>query len=456
MYSIGLDIGTTSVCGIIHNVENGEIVKSVTLDNDAFISTANEWEKIQDAKRLLEILQNILDTLLSKNLPVKSIGITGQMHGIVYIDKNGAPLSELKIWQDGRGNIEYKDSKTYAEFITAKTGYAMATGYGTATYFYDNINGLVPKDAVGFCTIHDLAAMTLCKRADALVHPSNAASFGLFDIKNNLFDKKAVELLGLDFSLFPTVSKGIEKLGEYKGIPVAVAIGDNQASFIGSVRDMENSVLVNVGTGSQISCLSHSVPKNKALDCRPLLDGSYIIAGSALAGGRAYAILERLFAEIAEKVTGQKTKSAYPAMDKLMADTSKIDSPLQIDTTFCGTRSNPDKRGSISNISTENFTMAHLCDGVMCGMVDELYEMYKDIQSSSNTMPKLMIGSGNAIRCNPPLMQRFENTFNLSLSVPANKEEAAFGASLYSLCAAGVFDDITKAQKLIKYYKEDL
>ena len=439
------------MCGILHSIENGDIVKSITLANDAFIHTQNKWEKIQDPKRLIEILQDILDTLMSENLPVKSIGITGQMHGIVYLDKSGTPLSELKIWQDARGNLEYKDGYTYAEYITAKTGYPVATGYGAVTYFYDKINGLVPKNAAGFCTIHDLAAMTLCNRPQPLVHPSNAASFGLYDIKNNHFDKKATELLGLDFSLFPSVSKGIEKLGEYKGIPVAVAIGDNQASFLGSVRDMENSVLVNVGTGSQISQLAYSVPENKVLDCRPLLDDSYIIAGSALAGGRAYAMLEQLFLEIAEKVTGQRPKSAYPAMDKLMENTSDIISPLKIDTCFCGMRSNPQKRGSISNISNDNFTMAHLCDGVMCGMVNELYETYKDIQSSSSITPKAMVGSGNAIRNNPPLKQRFEKTFRLALSVPVNKEEAAFGASLYSLCTAGVFDDISKAQKLIKY-----
>ncbi len=451
MYSIGLDIGTTSVCGILHRIENGEIIKSITLPNNTFIPTANEWEKIQDTKKLLGVLQNVLDNLIAENLPVKSIGVTGQMHGIVYLDKFGNPLSELKIWQDSRGNLEYKNGKTYAEYITEKTGYPVATGYGAVTYFYDMANGLLPQNTATFCTIHDLAVMTLCGNTSPLVHPSDAASFGLYDIKNNCFDKAAIETLGLDYSLFPNISKGIEKAGEYKGIPVSVAIGDNQASFIGSVCDMEHSILVNVGTGSQISCLTHTVPEDKTLDCRPLLDGSYILAGSALAGGRAYAVLEKFFKEIAQKVSGLEIKSAYPAMDELMKDLDNLSSPLNIDTTFSGTRANPEKRGSIANISTENFTMAHFCDGVMCGMVNELYDMYKNIKFSSKATHEFMIGSGNGIRFNAPLRQRFERIFSLPLKMPSHKEEAAFGASLYALCAAGVFKDIKDAQKLIKY-----
>ena len=38
------------------------------------------------------------------------IGITGQMHGIVYTDCNGMAISPLYTWQDGRGNLPYGDT----------------------------------------------------------------------------------------------------------------------------------------------------------------------------------------------------------------------------------------------------------------------------------------------------------------------------------------------------------
>lgn len=450
MYAIGLDIGTTSVCGILHDAASGEVVATRTEKNDSFLPTESDWAKEQDPKRLLAILKSITEELLACEKKIVSIGITGQMHGIVYVDPNGTPVSSLRIWQDGRGNLPYKDGKSYAAHMSEVTGYPLATGYGAVTYFYDTVNGLVPKEAVAFCNIHDLAAMALTGRRNPLLHASDAAALGLYNVAGGSFDNEAIGKLGLDASMFPSVTSGFARAGEYQGIPVSVAIGDNQASFLGSVADMEKSLLVNVGTGAQISCLVHAVPKTE-LDCRPLLSGSYLMAGSSLCGGRAYAILERFFREVAEAVTGTPVSSAYPTMDRLMANAAPPAEPLNISTIFSGTRADPQKRGSIAGIGIDNLTMASLCDGFMCGMATELYDMYREILPFLDSEKKYMIGSGNGVRFNTPLKERFERIFGLPMRIPAHKEEAAFGASLYALVAAGIYPDITSAQKLIRY-----
>ena len=451
MLSIGLDVGTTSVCGIAHDIKTGEVVKSITRANAGFVKTENLWEKAEDPKNLIDLLLEIYDELNTSG-EIKSIGITGQMHGIVYLDKDGKPVSNLKIWQDGRGDLVYKDGLTYCEYINKTTGYSVATGYGAVTYFYDKINNLVPKNAVKFCTIHDLAAMVLTNSTEPSLHPSDAASLGLFDLKNNCYDKAAIEKLGLDYSMFPKVVDGFKLMGKTKeGIPVSVAIGDNQASFLGSVSNIDKSLLVNVGTGSQISCFLKTLPKFNELDFRPLVNGGFIAAGSSLCGGRSYAILEKFLKEVAELVTKTSVKSAYPAMDLLMENLTEVKEPLNVKTLFSGTRKDPQKRGEISGISINNFNMASLCDGFMCGMVNELYDLYLEIKPFLKNEPTFLIGSGNGIRSNKPLRDRFERIFNMKLLVPAHKEEAAFGASLYALCAAGIYDSIDKAQKLIKY-----
>ncbi len=451
MQAIGLDIGTTSVCGILVDAKTGETLRSITKKNDTFIKTENSFEKQQDPTALIAILEGILSELLSEAKDVKSIGITGQMHGIVYLDSCGNPVSPLTIWQDGRGDQPYKNGMTYAEYMQEKTGYQLATGYGAVTYFYDLKNGLVPKNAVTFCTIHDLAAMKLGGRTSPLLHPSDAASFGLYDLKNNCFDSKAITALCMNPDLFPEVGKDFEIIGCYKGIPVSTAIGDNQASVIGSVADLEHSVLVNVGTGSQISCTTDAPPTTNELDCRPLTSSQYLLAGSSLCGGRAYAMLERLFREIAEAVTETEVKSAYPAMDKLMANYQEQTSPLEVQTTFSGTRNEPSLRGAIANIGTENLTMGSLCDGFMNGMVQELFCMFSAMKPHIHKQKYVLVGSGNGLRYNLPLRKRFEKTFGITMIIPAGKEEAAFGASLFGMVATGVYKDLASAQKLIKY-----
>ncbi len=451
MYSIGLDIGTTSVCGILIDATDGMVIKTRTEKNDSFLTTPNDWAKEQNPKRLLSILKSIADDLLGEGKEkVVSIGLTGQMHGIVYLNTDGKPVSSLRTWQDSRGNLPYKDGKSYAAYMSEITGYDLATGYGTVTYFYDSINNLVPPDAVTFCNIHDLAAMMLTERKTPLLHTSDAAAIGLFDISTNTFDQGAITALGLNPALFPDVTNGFAIVGQYCGIPVSVALGDNQASFLGSVDDMNESLLVNVGTGAQISCLVRTVPES-VLDCRPLFDESYIIAGSSLCGGRAYAILERFLREVAETVSGTEITSAYPAMDRLMGGLDNICNSLTVTTTFSGTRTKPEERGRIEGIGIDNFTMASLCDGVLVGMVSELHNMYQQMLPFLNVPKTFMVGSGNGIRYNKPLITRFERIFGLPLRIPSHKEEAAFGASLYGLIAAGIYPDMASAQKLIHY-----
>ena len=453
MLAIGLDIGTTSVCGILYDIESGKQIKAITEANDTFIKADKPWKKLQDPVALINKLCDIEERLESiANSKIACIGITGQMHGIVYLNDKGEPISPLAIWQDGRGDQIYSDNKSYAEYLSELTGYQLATGYGAVTYFYDTVNNLVPLEAVTFCTIHDLAAMTLSNSKKPLLHTSDAASLGLFDLNKCAFDTDAIVKAGLNPALFPAVTDGFKCIGKTdSGIPVSIAIGDNQASFIGSVADMQNSILINVGTGSQISAVVNSVPKDTKLDCRPLMQNDYIMAGSSLCGGRAYAILEKFFREVASVVTGQEIKSAYPAIDKLMENYSQTTEPLYVDTTFCGTRTDPSKRATISGISIDNFTVGDMCNGFMNGIANELYEMYNSIKPLLANEPTVMVGSGNGIRFNKQLCNKFKEMFGLDLMIPAHKEEAAFGAMLYCLVASEVFDSISSAQKLIKY-----
>lgn len=449
MYGIGLDIGTTSVGGILVDLESGKVVSSVTKDNGGFVKTENDAFKEQDTVLLINKLKDILDGLLEKADGVCAIGITGQMHGIVYLDGDGKPVSNLKIWQDGRGDLTYKDG-TYVSYMSEMTGYPLATGYGCVTWFYDKVNGLVPENAVSLCTVHDLAAMTLSGKSSPVTHPSDAASLGLYSVENDRFDTEALKTLGLDAEMLPKVETGFSLCGEYKGIPVAVAIGDNQASFIGSVRDIGASGLINIGTGAQISCAVPNLPKNTSLDVRPLTDKNYIIAGSALCGGRAYAMLERLFRRIAEEVTGSKVDSAYKMMDRLM-ENAEIKSPVTVDTRFSGTRADPSIRGSITGIGADNFDIETLCDGFMTGMATELYGLYDEMKPYLGSEMTHMIASGNGVRFNSALKNRLERVFGVKILIPAHKEEGCFGALLYALTASGVYPSLEAAQELIKY-----
>ncbi|MBP9987915.1 MAG: hypothetical protein KBT46_00300, partial [Ruminococcus sp.] len=129
MNTIGIDIGTTSICGIIADADTGEIKKVENRANNSFIKTENSWEKIQDVKIITDTVFEVLDSLFDFDNDIVSIGISNQMHGIVYLDENAEPVSPLYIWQDERGNLPYKDGKSYAEYLGSFAGYGLVTDF---------------------------------------------------------------------------------------------------------------------------------------------------------------------------------------------------------------------------------------------------------------------------------------------------------------------------------------
>lgn len=99
MKAIGIDIGTTSVCGILIDAATGCVEKSVTKNSNAFIPGCAEWEKIQSVDKIMTAATDILESLMTGSDDVGIIGVTGQMHGIVYTDKDGNAVSPLYTWQ---------------------------------------------------------------------------------------------------------------------------------------------------------------------------------------------------------------------------------------------------------------------------------------------------------------------------------------------------------------------
>ncbi len=422
MRSVGLDIGTTTISAVIVDFNKKEVEKSYTIDNDSFIHTEYEWEKIQDADKIIKKTVKLLETILNEFDNIGWIGLTGQMHGILYVDKEGKNISPLYTWQDGRGENICKD-------MAKRYGVKVSTGYGLVTHMYNLKNNLVPKNAAKICTIMDYLGMVLTRRKEPYIHSSNAASLGMFDVAKKCFMKEELKKLAVDIDILPKVTDSYDVIGVYKGIPVMTAIGDNQASFLGSVKNMEKSILVNMGTGGQVSVLSDKVCIGEGIECRPFNEGKYLIVGSSLCGGRAYALLQNFFKSYTE-AAGVKGIDHYAVMASLLDNENIHNKKLCIDTSFSGSRANPDKRGSITNIDTNNFTPQAFIRGVLEGMADELYQMYSAVDEEVKLNKKIIVASGNGIRKNVHLQRIMEAKFRMKIQMAQNMEEAASGAAM--------------------------
>ncbi len=428
METVGLDIGTSSISAVVLDTERKTVLKSRTVPNDSFLKTGREEEKLQDVSAIFRTVKTVLDELLGLYPDAAAIGLTGQMHGILYLDENGHVLSPLYTWQDLRAEKQEHDGCSAVQFIRENCGREIYAGYGLATHICLQRQNKLPADAASFCTIADYLGCALTGRVRPLLHSSMAASLGLYDIEAGDFLRDDLRLLGVNTGLLPEVKQDFCPLGTYWGRPVALAVGDNQAAFLGSLNPENGAVLLNIGTGAQISVFSERYYEIPGIETRPLTRGTYLLAGSSLCGGRAYAILEQFFRSYLASA-GIDAASQYEVMETL-AEKSLGPDQMKVKTSFLGTREQPEKRGSITNLSEDNFTPEGLVQGVLAGMAEELWDMYRLIREATGLEAGQLTASGNGARKNRALRRILEKRFALPIQLSKTEEEAACGAAL--------------------------
>lgn len=421
---LGIDVGTTSLSLTLIGAQSHRVVHSLTLLSDAGLPGA---AGMQDAVQIERLTLDAVASLLDAFPGISSIGVTGQMHGVLCLDEDGQSVSPLYTWQDLHADGPLCDE------ILSKTGYRVHPGYGHATLYALRQMGLLPDRACQYCTIMDYIAMRLTGRKTPIMHSTNAASLGLFDLRANCFDEAALRILDLSPLHAPQVVSASRIVGYHKNIPVSIAIGDNQASFFGSMPDETHSLLLNYGTGSQLSLVCES-PDTPGGEVRPYLNGKYLLCHSALCGGRAYALLRRFFSQFAMQADlGSGVE--YDLLNAMAQEAYDDGLRLRVNTQFCGMRGDPDRRGSIVDIGEDNFTPGALALGILQGMVDELHDGF-----DRNAHPDIrrLVASGNAVRKNPVLRTLLADTFSMPLFLTAQQEEAALGAALFGGVCAGI------------------
>ncbi len=440
-FALGLDIGTTSLSAQVVDLGTGRPARTYCRAQASWVE-AGDGAFALDAAALLAQVQALVSEAV-REYRITVIGLTGQMHGICCLDAKGGLLSPLYTWQNQFGAHPGDSGKTYCQEIAARTGCAVPTGYGLCTVYSLARMGRLPAGCAGIATVMDLAAARLCGSRQIVTHATNAASLGLYDVTAGQFMADKLAALGINPALLPRVTDGI--IGEYNGIPVCVAIGDNQAGIFGSLNSPDQ-VLINMGTSGQLSVVT-ATPAGTGGELRPYLFGQYIRIGATLCGGRAYAALADFIGDVAAAFGQRPTRDAvYEYLNGLASAPSP--DPLQISTAFLGTREDPLQRGAVANLGIANFTPAHFARGVLTGTVAELYALYCEMGLAGAALAPVV--SGNAMRRNGALRDIVRDVFGRAPLVPAHTEEAAFGAALYGAVCAGVLSQ-SQAAQMIRY-----
>ncbi len=475
---IGVDLGTTTISVLLVDTEEAAVKARAVRPNNSEVTSApdrergrSEWDASRTATIATEAIHEVVDSSGSPEA-IRGIGLTGQMHGVQLVSAQGRPAAPFIGWQDQRGNEPMPGTATtYAERMRelagvegfARTGAMPATGYLGTSLFWLKENRLLPPAAdLTACLLADYVAAYLTGERP-VTDPTGAGSSGLFDIISRSWDLELIGRLGLPESIFPGIRGSGEQAGELTGaaarecglrpgIPVFCPVGDNQASFAGSVDDYGSAVLVNIGTGGQVSVHSSGQEGSSRIEARCYPGSGYLLVGSSLCGGRSYRLLRDLFLSAGKAFFGARgDEDIYSAMTGLAAKVPAGADGLRCNPLFAGTRAESGLRGAWSGIGEDNLTPGHMARALLSGMAEELHGYYREMEALGAGSRSVLIGSGNGIRKNQLLREIVAESFGYGMKVPAHEEEAAFGAALLAAHGAGEFPTLAAASGIIRY-----
>ncbi len=434
---LGIDIGTSKTAAVVVDAE-GTVLASCSRVHGASVGGLAEGHVEQEVDVLLNSAREAVAGLpLAVRTMLTAVGVSGQMHGVVLVDREGSACGRLVNWQDRRC-----DAAFLARLADA-TGHRLRTGYGCATLAWLQAHGGLPKDAVGSCTIHDLLVCRLCGCSRPVCDPTNAASWGLFDLASASWDSAAVASAGLPDGILPDIVPSGSITGELcgpeaasfglpAGIPVCVALGDNQASLLATLRDAEHELALTLGTGGQLSSVGAAGARPEALsgnapyEYRPYPGGRLLCVASSLCGGSAW----KWLADTVQRML-QDTGRQELVEDELYALLNEAGKSAKEELTvhphFLGERHDPALRGSIEGIDLANCSLAALARGLARGIVANLQSMLPERAHAGRTRVVL---SGNALRRNPLLRQMAGEVLQMETVLSDRIEEAAVGAAI--------------------------
>jgi xylulokinase len=463
-YLAGIDLGTSGTKTVLFD-EKGRVAASA-LEDYPLYQEHNGWAEQNPAdwyKAVCSTMRAVIAKSGVRPTDIKGIGLTGQMHGLVMLDKNGAVLRKSIIWCDQRTAAECSEitQKVGAERLIQITANPALTGFTASKILWVRNNEpvvyekcahiLLPKDYIRYMLTDEFATEV-----------SDASGMQLLDVPRRSWSDEVLEKLGIDRSLLASVyespevtgsvtSRAARETGLAKGTPVAGGAGDNAAAAVGTGTVRDGRAFVTLGTSGVVFAHTSKLsidPKGRVHTFCCAVPGAWHVMGVTQAAGLSLKWFRDNFCgeEIAkaEKRTVAQYKycDPYQIMD---SEASKI--PIGCDRLLylpylMGERTphlDPNARGVFFGLSAMH-TKAHLIRAVMEGVSysqrDSL-EVLRAMGVKISTMIACGGGGTSAL-----WRQMLADVFSCPVQTAASKEGPALGAAILAGTGVGIFKSV--------------
>ena len=459
-YMLGLDIGTSGAKAVLVDADGAV----AGIGNASYpLSTPRPlWSEQDPADWWAGAKSALREAVSNAGIDageIVGLGLTGQMHGAVFLDERDQVIRPAILWNDGRtaAQCDEIERRVGIDRLLAIAGNPALEGFQAPKILwlrehepdaYARVRRvLLPKDYI-----------RLLLTGDAATDASDASGTLLLDLAARDWSDEILAALDIPRAWLPAVFEGPELTGTLRddvaaelglpvGLPVAAGGGDNAAAAVGTGIVREGFVSSSVGTSGVIFAHTDDFlpdPAGRLHAFCHAIPGAYHLMGVTLAAGGSFSWWRDVIdPELGFDALSDLAESVPPGAEGLLY------LPY-----LSGERTphrDPLARGAFVGLTTRH-TKAHLTRAVMEGVIFSLRESLELMRELGVEIDHVRATGGGA---RDPLWRELQaDIYRTPVRRMLAEEGPALGAALLAGVGAGVYPDVPAASATVGLHKD--
>ena len=454
---LGIDVGTGGTRALLID-ESGAVVASAIHEHQPFASPRSGWAE-QDPQDWWNACQGAVRKLLGESAvpaaQIACIGLSGQMHGAVLLDRNNEVLRPALIWCDQRTAAEcrYLNDTVGPRRLVELTSNPALTNFTLTKLLWVRTNEpgiwrrfqsfLLPKDYIRLC-------LTGVRAIDV----ADASGTLLLDVAHRRWSDAMLDAVGLSPDCLPALYESQQIVGQVTeaaaastglkaGTPVVAGAGDQAAGATGMGIVRPGDVSATIGTSGVVFAASDAPvtdPLGRLHTFCHAIPGRWHVMGVTQAAGLSLRWFRDNFG-----VSAGKVGEPY---DQLSAEAAKVPpgaggvlwAPY-----LMGERTphlDPDARAALIGLAADH-TRANVVRAILEGVAFSLKDTLTIFNELGIPVRAIRVGGGGA---RSPLWRQIQaDVYGQPVETVQAEEGAAYGAALLAGVGAGVWPSVDAA-----------
>ncbi len=449
---LGIDVSTTGVKALLVGAD-GQVMGSANTEQPLY-TPHPLWSEQDPADWWNGAISSIRQVLAQTGVEgsqVAAVGLTGQMHGLTLLDRQGQVLRPAILWNDGRTAAQCDEMRARLgkERLIAITGNDALTGFTAPKILWvrehePEVYGrvahiLLPKDYVRYRLTGGYA-----------VDCADGAGMILMDIKKRAWSGEVLEALQIPAGWLPQVFEGPQVTGTITaeaaqltglkaGTPVVGGGGDQAAGAVGVGAVQPGVVSLALGTSGVVFASTPSPliePQGRLHAFCHAVPGRWHLMGVMLSAAGSLRWYRDTFHPGQDYDSLLAPASAIPAgcegllfLPYLTGERTPYPDPLA--------------RGAFAGLTIRH-TQAHLVRAVLEGVAFGLRDSFELMKQAGQKEIRQVRVSGGGAR-SPLWRQILADVLGAELVTVNTTEGAAYGSALLAGVGAGLWPDVDAA-----------